>query len=406
MSQQPTQPLPGFAAPTHRLDRETAGAVVSPRVAKVMITIFLLMIAAPAVVQLEIDFSEQEPWPVLDLFKQRPTAKSLAAFSDNVARRSWLTHVVRAAGEGVGGPNFTTSDVTPGSDGFLFYKPEVEFVSGAGFLDPRFATAPSIVPAIVDFHRQLQKLGIHLILLPVPAKASIYPERIWPTYPLESGPALNPDWKRWLATLRASGVDVLDLTDEFWRNKPGDPPVFLRTDTHWSSRGMELAADKVVEKLKPLLGEFQPLHFETAPLDTPVYGDLARSANVWFNPAFPSGSQHLSVVRYNGQEVTTLPNSPVLLIGDSYSNNFKDRGGFAHQIMARLGAGVETRAGIGGVQVNERREELSDHPELLSGRKVVIWEFGARFLETQEVEAWEIYPIHPPTTEPTRAPAR
>jgi hypothetical protein len=58
------------------------------------------------------------------------------------------------------------------------------------------------------------------------------------------------------------------------------------------------------------------------------------------------------------------------------------------------------------VQVNERREELSDHPELLSGRKVVIWELGARFLETQEVEAWEIYPIHPPTTEPTSAPAR
>src|SRR5437762_9982012 len=36
------------------------------------------------------------------------------------------------------------------------------------------------IPAIVDFREQLKKRGIDLLLMPVPPKAAIYPEKILP----------------------------------------------------------------------------------------------------------------------------------------------------------------------------------------------------------------------------------
>ena len=64
--------------------------------------------------------------------------------------------------------------------------------------------------AIVDFHEQLKAHGIELLLVPVPPKAAIYPEKFFPSFDVrteDSAPFLH----RFYGELCSAGIEVLDL---------------------------------------------------------------------------------------------------------------------------------------------------------------------------------------------------
>ena len=74
----------------------------------------------------------------------------------------------------------------PGDDGWMFFVPELRALTVGPFWGddavqvsrsskPEYADA---LPAIVDFHKQLKQAGIELLVVPVPAKAAVYPEEI------------------------------------------------------------------------------------------------------------------------------------------------------------------------------------------------------------------------------------
>ena len=73
-----------------------------------------------------------------------------------------------------------------GTDGWLFLANELRHVGvgqlwGEGAAKVSKATRPQDadpLPAILDFKRQLDTLGIELILVPVPPKAIIYPDKV------------------------------------------------------------------------------------------------------------------------------------------------------------------------------------------------------------------------------------
>ena len=78
--------------------------------------------------------------------------------------------------------------VIPGVDGWFFLASDIRFLSvgqfwGADAAKVSRAHKPDSadpIPAIVDFHEQLKKRGIDLLLMPVPPKVAIYPEKILP----------------------------------------------------------------------------------------------------------------------------------------------------------------------------------------------------------------------------------
>ena len=107
-----------------------------------------------------------------------------------------------------------------GADGWLFLTRELRFLSHARFWGDAAAKvsrsnkSPDPLPAILDFHRQLQEHGITLLLVPVPPKAAIYPDKLGLETSVGPG-ATSPYLVKFYQELRAHEIDVLDLSEVF-----------------------------------------------------------------------------------------------------------------------------------------------------------------------------------------------
>ena len=133
------------------------------------------------------------------------------------------------------------STAVKGSDGWLFFSPELRHLSVGRFwgdaatkvsraLHPEHA-AP--LPAILDFKAQLDKVGIELILVPVPAKATIYPEKISDQIAVPS--RVDQNHLEFYDLLRKQGVNVLDLTPFFIQHRFTKAGLLCcEQDPHWS----------------------------------------------------------------------------------------------------------------------------------------------------------------------------
>jgi len=151
-----------------------------------------------------------------------------------------------------------------GRERWLFYRPDIEYCTGLGFLDPRHLArradsgtrrqpAPQPDPrlAILQFHQQLAQRNIHLVLMPTPGKTTIHPEKFSSRYDGRAASIHNPSYQRFLDELAAEAVLVCDVTDVLtrYRNCSGKA-VFLATDTHWRPEAMELAAAELARFLE------------------------------------------------------------------------------------------------------------------------------------------------------------
>ncbi len=177
-----------------------------------------------------------------------------------------------------------------GSDGWLFFTAELRALSVGPFWGERAAAISRAsnsrdadpLAAIVDFHDQLKKAGIELLIVPVPAKAAIYPERISKRIKAPvagASPHLDPYHEQFYRVLGQRGVPVLDLTPVFLkqRQSPG-VDLYCKTDTHWSGRAVELVAQAIAKHVedRPWLKELPKSRYETEPRGVEITGDLAR----------------------------------------------------------------------------------------------------------------------------------
>ncbi|MEP6956962.1 MAG: hypothetical protein ABI883_09055, partial [Chthoniobacterales bacterium] len=195
--------------------------------------------------------------PAQEQFRERLTAQSTALEKGNVA-------------------------ATETVEGWLFLTSELRFLAHGRFWGDAAARvahskkSPDPLPAILDFHRQLRERGIELLLVPVPPKAAVYPEKLFADVKLPGGEAA-PSLRQFYNQLRASGVDVLDLSEVFSREREqARGPVFCRTDSHWSGVGCVLAAQAIAERLRaklpaPVVAKDYLAEWK----EVPIAGDLA-----------------------------------------------------------------------------------------------------------------------------------
>ncbi|MBS0260772.1 MAG: hypothetical protein JSS02_02350 [Planctomycetes bacterium] len=260
------------------------------------------------------------------------------------------------------------------------------------------------VPAIVDFAQQLRGAGIDLLLVPVPAKAAVYPESAVPGWrPAEADAPVRVDTSQqeFYRLLERQQVSVLDLMPVFWkeRHRPaGD--LYCQTDTHWSGRGLELAARAIAERVAGAdwLPAKPQIRCETRAREVEITGDLARMLNEQ-KPVRETIRIQAVGTPANG-ELVPVPldrDSPVLLIGDSHTLIFHDpelfaRGaGLPDHLARELGVAVDL-VGVRGSGGTSPRIELLRRKDRLAGKKLVIWCFSVREF-TESTTGWRKVPV-------------
>jgi hypothetical protein len=296
-----------------------------------------------------------------------------------------------------------------GVDGWLFLTSELRFLSIARFWGEDAAKVSNSpkpewadpLPAIIDFNDQLKRRGIQLLLVPVPSKAEIYPEKILPGVDISGGDP-TPSLQLFYDELHAKGVDVLVLGPRFleYRAKEQDA-LFCKSDTHWTGLGCVLAAQAIAERIRTkLTGPPSKNDYASDWIKVSIQGDLngLLSAD---NPKPGSETVRVRSVtdKATGSHIASDSNSPVLLLGDSFTlvfhDFYADNAGLLDQLALELGFApdvIGTRgSGATPVRISlfRRSSKASDY---LAKKKIIIWCFASREF-TEAAEGWQKLPV-------------
>jgi alginate O-acetyltransferase complex protein AlgJ len=304
--------------------------------------------------------------------------------------QSLLTAKLRAGNE----------QVYLGDNGWLFYRPDVDYITGPPFLDPAplehraqaAAVQPDPVKAIVNFRDQLAARGIELIAVPIPMKPGVESDKL-SARTVQNLVLQNASFSEFKTRLQKAGVRVFDPASLLAERKTvaANAPLYLQTDTHWRPETMESVAENLAAYIRTL-GFTSQSSFQVSDKEVNGVGDIARMLKL-------SESQSL----YSPERVTIhevlAGNSPwrpskeadILLLGDSFSNIFSlaalgwgESAGFAEHLSRALG-GVpldcilrNSDAAFATREILSR--ELARGRDRLAGKKLVVWEFAAREL--------------------------
>jgi alginate O-acetyltransferase complex protein AlgJ len=296
--------------------------------------------------------------------------------------------------------------VYPGRDGWLFYRPDIEYVSGRGFLEEReferrlrsaseWTTPPQPDPvlAIVHFKRALDARQIALVVMPTPVKPTIHPEALAGR---SRGTVRNASFASFAAALAEAGVVMFDPADELSR---GTADQYLRTDTHWRPEAMEAVAARLARLIdgrwpaSPPAAQYRVEQVElrqtgdSVPmLDLPEGQRLYPPETVWLR----------RIVNADGTLWRSSRDAEVLVLGDSFSNIYSlesmgwgTSAGLVEQLSHAL------RRPIDRIVQNDQgafatRAVLAGDPSRLKNTRVVVYQFAERELAFGD---WKILPF-------------
>ena len=290
----------------------------------------------------------------------------------------------------------------PGRDGWVFYRPDVEYVTGPGFLDPsqqkrRIAATPEWTsppqpdprPALLQFKRDLDARGIALVVVPTPVKPVIHPEKLAPRLAETSGPVHNLSYRTFIADLKAQGIVVFDPSDILADGRLASPQ-YMAADTHWRPEALEAVAEGLaafVEARIALPAVPEP-GYRLERTEQRYLGDTGRMLDLPPGATLypPELIYPTRVLRADGSAWRPSRDADVLVLGDSFSRIFAtaswdpDRAaGFVEHLSYILGRPLD-RIVQDDNGAFATREMLYRDPERLTGKRIVIYQFATREL--------------------------
>lgn len=236
---------------------------------------------------------------------------------------------------------------------------------------------------------ELKAHGVKLVMAVVPAKARLYPEHIGKETPTPKRAEL---YQQFHATLQQAGIIAPDFLGPFQQAKQNGQ-LFLRTDTHWTPMGADLAAkllSQTIAQQTPLSTEPQKFVTEAAPT-IPFKGDLTTylPLDPLFTQWLPKPdelSQHTTHQADDGasNDASGLFDDkqiPVALVGTSYSAN--PHWNFLGALQEAIGADIANFSQDGHGPILPMLEYLQSDDFKSHPPQVVIWEFPERYLPVQ-----------------------
>ena len=178
---------------------------------------------------------------------------------------------------------------------------------------------------LIPWIKHLESGGLEVVILPVPTKLSIERKRVPAHLPNSDVENENPRgrYARILEALEGHGVD---LFSEYESVVAQVPPVdlYVPTDTHWTSRGIALAARALLNRLRATGWKLPSYEL--------VQRDTRRPDPAWdlFSPfVFPDWVIQRPEFAWREPLFTLTPTKPivngprVILAGSCYSNRLK-----------------------------------------------------------------------------------
>lgn len=405
-------------------EREVGATTISSKLKRMVVLMFLLTLLSVPLIQMGIESSARE-WPrCFDIFRVIPNAANAFAEPPLLASRvsavnesfkrdfknyekaleeeSFLMRHALPTAQYLALRYFGLGNekVYPGREGWLFYRPDVDYVAGPGFLDPaelrHRPKSANPLPALIRFRDDLTARGIRLILLPVPVKPLIDPEYLSGSAPREA--LQNRSFGDFLAELKQNGIEFVDATQAMREDKQtSGRPQFLKTDSHWTPSAMEYVASQVAEKIQ-VSDSGKAKWSRSKPLAIRNHGDLVAMLRLSDPTAlFPLEEATISpVVGPDGTAWSPDPSAEILLLGDSFTNIYSlhDLGwgtgaGLAEHLSLALQKPLD-RIAVNAGGATTTRQTLARSPERLDGKKVVIYEFAMRDLASGD---WKVLPL-------------
>lgn len=447
------------------LDREQIARVevghtdISPMLARMLVIWFLLMLAAlptlewvgardagpervwnhltglpRAIADRLSSFAGVEPAPsawTLIVTANRTALGRLSAFETALEDDSPVGRLLRPPAQQMmsGWLGLGNERVYVGRDGWLFYRVDVDYVTGRGFLEPRqllrratvsdeLATqpAPDPRPAIRQFKRDLDQRGITLVLMPTPVKPTVYPDRLATIEARSAAPpsgsaagassmVQNASYAAFVEELVRDGVLVFDPSVEIARvrDESGEP-AYHATDTHWRPATMQRVAERLAAFLSThvTLPAAPRAGYVAEPREARQTGDTAAMLDLPEGQRlYPPETVTLRfVTEPDGDPWRSSRQADVLVLGDSFANMYSlatmgwgEAAGLVEQLSYALQRPVDrivqNDQGAHATRALLSRE-VGGASDRLAGKRVVIWQFAARELAFGD---WRVIPL-------------
>jgi len=423
--------------------REVGHTNVRPALARALVVVFLILITIPALVDLIVNgwrgTGDASGWSALAglpararsafaesngagvrkriVAANRVVLEGLHAFEDDLADQSPVFAAVRPPAQSMlsGTLGVGNERVYQGRDGWLFYRPDVDYVIGSGFLDAAGMRRrvesdresldqlqPDPRRALLDFKRQLEQRGIGLVVVPTPVKPAMHPEKLagrrtWAV------PVQNPSYHAFVEDLRRNNVKVFDVADALVRDSGGSTG-YLVNDTHWRPETMERTAELLGRFIQTefLFGDSPGERYQVEPREITNVGDVAIMLDLPEGHRLnrPESVTIHRVLDADGQPWRPSRSAEVLVLGDSFSNIFSlaslgwgDSAGLVEHLARVLDRPVDriVQNDAGAYATRERlRQDMASGSDRLRDKRVVVLQFAARELATGDWKRIEL----------------
>lgn len=191
-------------------------------------------------------FKRRDSAPPGDAPAETQTAAQAAPVNRSPEEEAFLAKCAELGGSGL---------AVAGEDGYCFSATELKRL--AALHNPNAPSVRSAIAAITDYHNQLRRAGTEVVLVPVPPKAVIFADRLskdlkFPRRWSRSPGRVDSSLQTIYGTLRARGVPVVDVTDEFLKRRVDRKAggVFARGGDVWTPRGAQIAAEVIASNWK------------------------------------------------------------------------------------------------------------------------------------------------------------
>ena len=325
------------------------------------------------------------------LFSRIPSRENLRSLESDLESSSWFPQALRPWWQRLRFALLADlgEKAILGRDGWLFYAPDVRYLVEPFPAVTTNARNDNPLSAIIAFRDQLSRKGIHLLVVPMPVKPSVYPDKLTRRV-MSGGQSFSSHTLGLISNLRAAGVEVSNLFETFRELRQKNPPpesepYYLVRDTHWSGKAVILAAEEVAEQIRRLGWiDSGSTDYDLKAVRVKRRSDVAQMVKV---PGIeekypPEDVRCYQVVQKNdGKPYQDDPHSSVLILGDSflriYQRDEPTAAGFISHLAMKLRRPLASIVNDGGASTLVR-QELARRADILQGKRLVIWEFVER----------------------------